>query len=119
MLVENEEASLGDHRHMLAVGEATPPVESDLFDFRHQLLRAAFAFNDDLAIGHSDDRPVGRECAADHNAASTRRYVDEPTRTHRPPAEPANVDVARGVRLGEAEKGHVQTAPSVEVERVG
>jgi len=45
--------------------------------------------------------------------------VDEPARAGQPAAEAADVDVARGVRLGEPEVGLVQAAAVVEVEHRG
>ena len=66
-----------------------------------------------------DLEPAGREGAAEDHALGVLADVDEAADADDLVAEPADVDVARRIDLGEGQEGEIEPAAVIEVELVG
>jgi hypothetical protein len=100
--VQAEDRAFGHVQHGLAALEGLAAREGAVFHLRHEL-----------------GRTLGAEAADEDQALGVLADVDEAARAGQARAELADVDIAFGVRLRQAQEGHVQAATIVEIELVG
>ena len=115
-VVEFEHGALGDVEDFLPTLDGVFPAESEVFDPFDELADLAFADDSQCAVFTGDLQAAAGEGAEEIDFTGVLTDVDESAGACGAGAEAADVDVARAVGLGHAEKRLIEAAAVVEIE---